>query len=57
MTKDELRRLRRKAGLTQAALAQRLGVTATTVARWEQGARPISTAHANLVHLTLRAVK
>lgn len=54
MTPQELRRLRRRAKLTQAALAQRLGVTETTVARWERGARSISPAHANLIRLTLK---
>jgi predicted ATPase/transcriptional regulator with XRE-family HTH domain len=33
----ELRRRRRALGLTQAALADRLAVTANTVARWERG--------------------
>ena len=33
----ELRRLRRKAGLTQVALAALLPRTANTVARWERG--------------------
>jgi predicted ATPase/DNA-binding CsgD family transcriptional regulator/transcriptional regulator with XRE-family HTH domain len=33
----ELRRRRRALGLTQAALAERLAVTANTVARWERG--------------------
>ncbi len=36
---DELRALRRRVGLTQAALADRLGVSPNTVARWERGTR------------------
>ena len=34
---DELRARRKALGLSQVALAERLGVTATTVARWERG--------------------
>ena len=42
MTPDELRAIRRKLHLTQAALAAALHVTANTVARWEQGVHAIS---------------
>ena len=42
MTADELKRYRKKLRMTQAELARELGVTVTTVARWEQGARDIS---------------
>lgn len=38
----DLRRRRTDLGLSQAALAARLGVTSTTVARWERGERSIS---------------
>lgn len=41
-----LKAYRAKAGLTQLDLADRLGVTRTSVARWETGARKID---ANLV--------
>lgn len=34
---ERLRRLRARSGLTQVALAERLGVSAVTVSRWEQG--------------------
>lgn len=37
MDTEGLRRLREKAGLTQAALAEALGVDRTTVATWEGG--------------------
>lgn len=40
---EEFRRLRRKAlKLSQAKLAHRLGVTPTSIARWERSERPIS---------------
>ena len=39
MQPAELRQRRRALGLTQAALGAALGVTATTVARWERGER------------------
>jgi len=39
MTANEIKGLRARLGLTQAALARRLRVQAVTVARWEQGTR------------------
>src|SRR5438445_4550932 len=36
---SELRRLRERAGLTQAALAAKLGVVPNSVARWERNER------------------
>jgi transcriptional regulator with XRE-family HTH domain len=41
MTGKELQEWRRKRGLTQEALALRLGVIRVTVARWETGTRAI----------------
>jgi transcriptional regulator with XRE-family HTH domain len=37
MTGRELARERRRVGLTQVAMAERVGVTSNTVARWERG--------------------
>ena len=37
MTGAQLRRRRSQLGLTQVQLADRLGVTSNTVARWERG--------------------
>ena len=36
MTGAELRRLRKRLGMTQLELADRIGVTANTLARWER---------------------
>jgi transcriptional regulator with XRE-family HTH domain len=41
MTGKELQEWRRRMGLTQEGLAQRLGVIRLTVARWETGTRAI----------------
>jgi DNA-binding transcriptional regulator YiaG len=50
VTGKELRQLRQDVlNLTQALLADRLGVTSTTVARWERGERTISEPVARLV--------
>ncbi|MGH7321002.1 MAG: helix-turn-helix domain-containing protein [Candidatus Rokuibacteriota bacterium] len=49
MTGKELRGLRDLLELTQAQLAARLGVTPTSVARWERGERAISEPVARLV--------
>lgn len=43
---DELRRLRLLAGKTQVEVAERLGVTQSTVWRWEQDDRSPTTAQA-----------
>lgn len=51
----ELRKLRKRAGLTQAALAERLGLTPNAVARWEQQARSISDPMARLIRMVLEA--
>ena len=53
VTGDELRKLRKRAGLTQAALAERLGLTANAVARWEQQVRSISEPMARLIRMVL----
>lgn len=37
MTPSDLRRLRRRLGLSQAGFAANVGVAANTVARWERG--------------------
>ena len=54
MKASELRVLRKQSRLTQAALAERLGVTANTVARWEQQARSISEPMARLIRTVLK---
>lgn len=48
----ELRRIRKRLRLTQVELAALVGVTPTTVARWERGERRISESIARLVKLT-----
>jgi transcriptional regulator with XRE-family HTH domain len=47
----ELRILRRRLKLTQAALAERLGVVPNTVARWERDELPIREPMARLLQL------
>lgn len=51
MTGAQLRRLRIKRALTQAQLAERLGVRANTVARWERDEQRITEPTARLVRL------
>jgi transcriptional regulator with XRE-family HTH domain len=40
-----LRELREKTGLSQSDVAKLVGVTVSTVSRWEQGANPPTQAH------------
>lgn len=56
MTPDQLRELRMSHGLTQSALAVHLGVTATTVARWERGEVPITLRSLRLVELAFEVL-
>ncbi len=42
MTPSKLKTTRARLGLTQEALAKMLGVSANTVARWEQGVHQIA---------------
>jgi len=49
MTGVEIRALREKFGWTQMALAEAVGVTSNTVARWERGEMAISEPAARLL--------
>lgn len=49
MTGRELRSIRQKLAVTQAALAEAIGVTSNTVARWERGEMAISEPAARLL--------
>lgn len=51
MTGEELRRLRKRLGLTQAQLAERVGVTRNTIARQERGESGIGEPLARLIRL------
>ncbi len=51
MKGSEVRRIRKRLGLTQAELAGRVGVTASSVARWEQGVLGIRESAARLIRL------
>ena len=55
MTGRELHSIRQKLALTQAALAEAVGVTSNTVARWERGEMAISEPAARLLPEKLAA--
>ena len=54
MTGDEVRRIRRRLGLTQAELSEHLGVAANSVARWERDEMSIRPTAAALLRLMAR---
>ena len=54
MGSSEVRRLRISAGLTQQDLADLMGVTQVTVARWESGVRAITVAHERLMRMIVQ---
>jgi len=54
---SELRRLRMRAGLTQAALAAKLGVASNSVARWERSERTIAEPMVRLIRMTINPAK
>jgi transcriptional regulator with XRE-family HTH domain len=56
MTGVEIRAFRKKLGWTQMALADAIGVTSNTVARWERGEMAISERAARLVKNRSRAM-
>jgi transcriptional regulator with XRE-family HTH domain len=49
VTGRKLHAIRQRLGLTQAALAEAIGVTSNTVARWERGEMAISEPAARLL--------
>jgi transcriptional regulator with XRE-family HTH domain len=55
LTPAALRTRRAALGLSQAALAARLGASVTTLARWERGEHAI--AHPEMVDLALTALE
>jgi transcriptional regulator with XRE-family HTH domain len=52
MTGDELRRLRRRLGLSQKSFAALVGTTGNTIARWERNEMEMNPAMDRLVRLT-----
>lgn len=42
MTKDQLKQIRKKAGLTQHEFGDVIGVPGRTIERWEQGRNPVT---------------
>ena len=59
MTKEQLKQARQSLGLTQAAMAAKMGIIQRKWERWEGGHSPISPEGARLVELLveLKAVK
>lgn len=55
MEGSALRRLRMRAGLTQAALAAKLGVAPNSVARWERDERTIAEPMTRLIRMMLES--
>lgn len=53
MTPKDLKQLRAKLGLSQQALAGKLGVSRNTVNRWEMGTRAISPMAERLIRTLL----
>jgi len=53
MDPTDVRRLRQRLGLTQAAFADHIGVTPNTIARWERGELGMRPTTARLIQLVL----
>ena len=56
MTPNELRTMRKKAGLSQNGLARLLGITVDTVRNWEKKRRNITTVAEIAIHARLKEV-
>jgi putative transcriptional regulator len=57
MTGSEVRRIRKRLGLTQVELAAKIGVTSNTVARWERGLVRVTEPVARLIRLVAKLPK
>ena len=57
MTPDDIKNARKTLGLTQEGLAQRIGVTTSTVSKWEQGVRPVSNIAKTFIDSILKEAK
>jgi len=55
MQAAEVRRLRKRLGLTQARFGRLLGVHRVTVARWESGTTEVQAPMAKLIRLVVKA--
>lgn len=55
MTTEKVRELRRTLAISQERLARELGVSLSTVQRWEKGARPMPAHQEKLDELRRRA--
>lgn len=55
MTPEQLKTRRAALGLTQAQLATQLGITVSTVAKWEQAIHPIPPLASKLLRTLTRA--
>jgi transcriptional regulator with XRE-family HTH domain len=55
MTPKKAKQLREKLGLTQVALARKLGVHPMTISKWERGAEPIMKQTALVLRLLAEA--
>lgn len=53
MTKEQLKQARQQLGLTQAAIAAKMGIILRKWERWEGGHSPISAEGARLVEMLL----
>jgi DNA-binding transcriptional regulator YiaG len=53
VTANELRRLRRRLGLSQTGMAALVGVPANTIARWERGEMAMRQAMDRLIRLAI----
>ena len=54
MTKEQLKQARHRLGLTQAAMANAMGIGTRKLERWEGGHSPISPEGARLVEMLLK---
>jgi DNA-binding transcriptional regulator YiaG len=55
MQATEVRRLRKRLGLTQARFGRLLGVHRVTVTRWESGATEVQAPMAKLIRMIVKA--
>jgi DNA-binding transcriptional regulator YiaG len=57
VTSKEAKRIRKRLGMTQVELAEKLGIHSMTVSKWERGVEPVQKQTALVLELLVKTAK